>query len=111
MLIIGCDYHPSFREIAWLDTETGEGDERSVLHRNGEAEMFYRGLRGQEVVRAGIEATGHIPLVRAVTGGAEVRGVGGTLAQIRARRVALDGLGIRQGKCSTQQHESSALLA
>ena len=25
MLIIGCDYHPSFQQIAWVDTETGEG--------------------------------------------------------------------------------------
>ena len=23
MLIIGCDYHPGFQQIAWVDTETG----------------------------------------------------------------------------------------
>ena len=25
MLIIGCDYHPGFQQIALVDTETGEG--------------------------------------------------------------------------------------
>ena len=24
MLIIGCDYHPSVQQIAWVDRETGE---------------------------------------------------------------------------------------
>jgi len=24
MLIIGCDYHPGFQQIAYVDTETGE---------------------------------------------------------------------------------------
>jgi hypothetical protein len=33
MLIIGCDYHPSFQQIAFVDTETGEGGERRLtLH-------------------------------------------------------------------------------
>ena len=24
MMIIGCDYHPAFQQIAFVDTETGE---------------------------------------------------------------------------------------
>jgi hypothetical protein len=24
MMIIGCDYHPGFQQIAFVDTETGE---------------------------------------------------------------------------------------
>ena len=24
MMIIGCDFHPSWRQVAWLDGETGE---------------------------------------------------------------------------------------
>jgi hypothetical protein len=33
MLIIGCDYHPSFEQIAWLNTETGEcGNRRLGYH-------------------------------------------------------------------------------
>jgi hypothetical protein len=28
MLIIGCDYHPSVQQIAMVDTETGDYNER-----------------------------------------------------------------------------------
>ena len=44
MLIIGCDYHPSFQQIAWLDTATGETGEGKLQHP-GEAEAFYRGCK------------------------------------------------------------------
>src|ERR1700733_9158334 len=58
MLIIGCDYHPSVQQIAMMDTETGECQERRMAHR-AEAEHLYRELRQQGVsVRVGIEATG-----------------------------------------------------
>jgi len=30
MLIIGCDYHPGFQQIALVDTETGELEERHL---------------------------------------------------------------------------------
>ena len=40
MLIIGCDYHPGFQQIAFVDTETGEFGERRLTHRE-EAEEFY----------------------------------------------------------------------
>jgi len=45
MLIIGIDYHPSFQQIAFLDQETGEYDERRLNHSDGEAERFYRELK------------------------------------------------------------------
>ena len=32
MLIIGCDYHPGFQQIAFMDTETGEFGERRLEH-------------------------------------------------------------------------------
>jgi hypothetical protein len=35
MLIIGCDYHPGFQQIAFVDTESGEADERRLTHREG----------------------------------------------------------------------------
>jgi transposase len=57
MNIIGCDYHPSFQQIAWVDTETGEMQERKLTHGDGEAERFYRQLRG--AVRVGLESTGN----------------------------------------------------
>jgi transposase len=59
MLIIGCDFHPSFQQVAIFDNLTGEIQEQRLSHR-GEAEQFYRGLRGQ-AVRVGMEACGHYP--------------------------------------------------
>jgi len=32
MLIIGCDYHPGFQQIAFVDSETGELQERRLEH-------------------------------------------------------------------------------
>jgi hypothetical protein len=39
MMIIGCDFHPRFQQIAGLDTETGESVEQRLLH-TAEAESF-----------------------------------------------------------------------
>ena len=58
MLIIGCDYHPSFQQIAFVDTDTGELEERRLEHRE-EADKFYRELAVQaKKVRVGMEASG-----------------------------------------------------
>jgi transposase len=57
MLIISCDHHPSFQQIGFVDTETGECGERKLTHKE-EAESFYRGLN-LRIVRVGMEATGH----------------------------------------------------
>ena len=58
MLIIGCDYHPSVQQIAFVDTRTGECGERRLTHCT-EAEQFYRQLKQQGAsVRVGMEATG-----------------------------------------------------
>ncbi len=59
MLIIGCDFHPSFQQVAIFDKRTGEIQEKRLQHRE-EAERFYRSLAGQEV-RVGMEACGHDP--------------------------------------------------
>jgi transposase len=59
MLIIGCDYHPGFQQIAFVDSETGELSERRLAHRE-EAEQLYRELKEQNrVVRVGMESSGH----------------------------------------------------
>jgi hypothetical protein len=34
MLIIGCDFHARFQQIALLNTETGELEERQLGHEN-----------------------------------------------------------------------------
>jgi transposase len=59
MLIIGCDFHPGFQQVAIFDNLTGEIKEKRLQHR-AEAEQFYRSLAGQEV-RVGMEACGHYP--------------------------------------------------
>jgi len=48
MLIIGCDYHPGFQQIALVDTETGECGERRLTHREA-AEQFYGTLQERSV--------------------------------------------------------------
>jgi transposase len=57
MLIVGCDFHPSWQQIAWLDTETGETGEQKLLHAGGEAQQFYGQLSGPVLI--GMEATGN----------------------------------------------------
>ena len=49
MLIIGCDFHPGFQQVAIFDNLTGEIQEKRLQHR-AEAEGFYRLLAGQEVL-------------------------------------------------------------
>ena len=58
MKIIGCDFHPSYQQIAMMDTETGELWEGRLEHEQGEARRFYQALQGQ-TVRVGMEAVGN----------------------------------------------------
>jgi hypothetical protein len=70
MLIIGCDYHPGFQQIAYVDTETGELQERRLEHPE-EAEKFYSELAAQEGAhRHGSQWA--CALVRAAAGGTEL---------------------------------------
>jgi len=57
MLIIGCDFHTRYQQIAMLNTETGELVEQRLEHENGEARNFYASL--PKPVLVGMEATGH----------------------------------------------------
>jgi transposase len=57
MKYIGCDFHPSFQQIAMLDLETGELVERRLEHGSGEARAFYESLSSPVVV--GLEASGN----------------------------------------------------
>jgi hypothetical protein len=62
MLIIGCDFHTRFQQIAMVRAETGESlVERRLDHESGEAHAFYRSLQNlHEPLLVGIEATGPI---------------------------------------------------
>jgi len=66
MLIIGCDFHPSFQQIAYLDSESGEYGERRLTHP-AEAKVFYGSLAGRQV-RLGLEATGNFRWFRRFLG-------------------------------------------
>jgi transposase len=57
MMIIGCDYHPSWQQICWLDTATWETGEKKLEHASGEAERFYGQLPAPALI--GMESTGN----------------------------------------------------
>jgi hypothetical protein len=57
MMMIGCDFHPSWQQIAWLDSETGETGEQKLAHASGDAKSFYQPLAAPALV--GMEATGN----------------------------------------------------
>ena len=53
MLIIGCDFHTCYQQIAMAEETTGELlVERRLDHESGEAQAFYRSLPG--MVRVGM---------------------------------------------------------
>jgi len=66
MLIIGCDYHPGFQQIAFVDTDTGEWGERRLAHCE-EAEQFYDSLKLRSV-RLGIPGRTLPPPSRVLVG-------------------------------------------
>src|SRR5437867_11529917 len=87
MLIIGCDYHPAFQQIAFVDSDTGECGERRLQHRE-EAEKFYRDLaaRGKKV-RVGMEAGGHARWFERLLSELQFELWIGDAAEIRTKRV------------------------
>ena len=87
MIIIGADYHPGFQQIAFVDTETGELQERRLQHRE-EAEKFYRDLAGQGMsVRVGMEASGHARWFERLLAELHFELWIGDAAEIRTKRV------------------------
>lgn len=99
MMIIGCDLHTRYQQIALLDDATGEVVERRLEHENGEARVFYTALAAP--ARVGIEATGYTLWFEQL-----LRELGhelwfGDAAQVRARAV-------RQQK--TDQRDAALLL-
>jgi len=86
MIIIGCDYHPSFQQIAFVDIETGEFQEQRLVHRE-EAEKFYRDLAAHGKVRVGMEASGQARWFERLLAELNVELWIGDAAQIRAKRV------------------------
>jgi len=87
MMIIGCDYHPGFQQIAFMDSESGEWNERRLGHRE-EAEQFYRDLKVRGVkVCVGMEASGHARWFERLLGELQFELHIGDAAEIRSKRV------------------------
>jgi transposase len=57
MIIVGCDFHPAWQQIAVFDSETGEITEHKLMNGNGEAKQFYQELPAPLLI--GIEACGN----------------------------------------------------
>jgi transposase len=57
MVIVGCDFHPSWQQIAIFDPDAGEIAGRKLVHEDGEAERFYRRLPAPSLI--GIESCGN----------------------------------------------------
>jgi len=87
MLIIGCDYHPGFQQIAYVDSETGEIAERRLTHRE-EAEQFYGTLKERSLrVRVGMEASGHAGWFERLLRELQFELWIGDAAEVRSKRV------------------------
>jgi transposase len=87
MIIIGVDFHPEFQQIALMDTDSGELEERRLQHRE-EAEKFYRGLLAEEKkVRVGMEASGYARWFERLLGELRFELWIGDAAEIRTKRV------------------------
>jgi transposase len=87
MIIIGVDFHPEFQQIAFVDTDTGELEERRLDHPD-EGEAFYRALVNQgKTLRVGMEASGHGRWFERLMGELQIELWIGDAAEIRTKRV------------------------
>ena len=56
MMIIGCDFHPSWQQVSWVDRETGETGEQKLVHASGDAKRFYQSMAAPALIDAGLLA-------------------------------------------------------
>src|SRR3989440_4135780 len=86
MIIIGVDFHPEFQQIASVDTDSGEFQEKRLTHRE-EAEKFYRDLAMHTVsVRVGMEASGHARWFERLVAELQIELWIGDAAEVRTKR-------------------------
>ena len=81
MIIIGCDFHSEFQQIAMLDTETGEVKQLRLQHRE-QARAFYAALPPGALV--GLESCGQTAWFEAMLDQQGHRLLVGDPAKIRA---------------------------
>jgi hypothetical protein len=94
----GADYHPSFQQIAFVDSETGELQERRLEHPEA-AEKFYRELaaQGKKVREVGLAEPSTRAKWRALRS-----------ARVSALKKCLTGTGIVREAMFQQRSELSA---
>ncbi len=85
MKIIGCDFHPSYQQVAMLDTGTGEVIEQRLDHAAAVVRSFYAAL--PRPARVGMEATGYAQWFERLLAELGHELWVGDAAQIRARVV------------------------
>jgi len=85
MILIGCDFHPSWQQVCWVDTETGETEEGKLVHTPGEAEKFYRRFAAPALI--GMESTGNCQWFVEMAAGLGHQVWIGDAAKIRASEV------------------------
>ena len=86
MIIIGADFHPAYQEIASVNTDTGEYQEKRLAHPQ-EAEEFYRSLASMDqAVRVGMEASGQAQWFERLLEGLRLELWRGDAEVIRAKR-------------------------
>ena len=85
MIIIGVDFHPEFQQIASVDTETGEFQEKRLAHRE-EAENVLPCAGGPEGA-GGMEASGHARWFERLVAELQFELWIGDAAEIRTKRV------------------------
>src|SRR3989440_623412 len=87
MIIIGVDFHPEFQQIASVDTDTGEFQEKRLTHCE-EAEKFYRAVAASgQKVRVGMGASGQARWFERLLAELQIELWIGDAAEIRAKRV------------------------
>jgi transposase len=87
MIIIGCDYHPGFQQIAYVNTDTGDFSEERLGHKE-QAEQFYQDLRTRGLtVRVGMEASGHARWFERLLNELQIELWIGDAAAVRTKRV------------------------
>ena len=87
MIIIGVDFHPEFQQIAWVDTESGEFQEKRLTHPE-EAQKVYRALAAAgQPIRVGMEASGHARWLERLLAELNVELWIGDAAEIRTKRL------------------------
>jgi hypothetical protein len=47
MKIVGCDFHPSYQQVAIFNTETAEVEENKLMHASGRQKSFTGNWRRQ----------------------------------------------------------------